>query len=226
MEKYYNAYDKRYKQVHNMNLQWSSNEPSLILQDIISKYKIKNTHSILEIGCGEGRDAFWLLENHYHVLGSDISKEAIAYCKKKNPLFADFFMELDVCKDNISKSFDFIYSIAVIHMLVKQEDRNKFLSFIRDHLTNEGYGLLLTMGDGEIEMSSDITKAFDNVQRIHQETGEEISIAATSCRMVNFKTFEKEISDNGLYIIEKGITSIVPDFPQIMYALVKKQDNV
>lgn len=222
MEKYYTAYDKRYKQVHDMNLQWASNEPSPIVQDVILRYGIKNTQSILEIGCGEGRDAFWLLENHYNVLGSDISKEAIEYCKKKNPEFADSFIELDVCRDHISKSFDFIYSIAVIHMLVQQEDRNKLLSFIRDHITNEGYGLILTMGDGEIEISSDVTKAFDNVQRTHQETRKEISIAATSCRMVNFRTFDKEISENGLYIVEKGITSSVPGFPQMMYAVVKK----
>ena len=45
---------------------------------------------------------------------------------------------------------------------------------------------------------------------------------ACDCRMVNFETFEKEIRDNGLHMVEKGITSIVPEFPQIMYALVQK----
>lgn len=222
METYYKAYDKRYKQVHDMNLQWSSNKPTPIVQDILSRYEIPNSQCILEIGCGEGRDAAWLLAHGYSVLGTDVSTEAITYCKKKNPAFADSFIQLDACRDTLPQTFDFIYSIAVIHMLVKQEDRNNFLSFIRNHISDEGYGLILTMGDGETEMSSDITNAFDNVKRTHQTTKQEVTIAATSCKMVGFDTFEKEICGNGLHIVEKGITSIVPDFSQLMYALVQK----
>ena len=113
-------------------------------------------------------------------------------------------------------------SISVIHMLVNQEDRNRFLTFIRDHLDEDGYGLILTMGDGEYEVTGDITSAFDSVKRTHQETGQEVAVAATSCRMVNFATLEQEIANNGLHILQKGITSIIPDFPQIMYALVTR----
>lgn len=224
MEKYYYAYDKRYKQIHDMNLQWSSDEPTPILQEVISRYEIQKTDSILEIGCGEGRDSLWLLEQGYHVLGTDISAEAIAYCKKKNPKFSDSFAQLDVCKEKLRQTFQLIYSVAVIHMLVNQEDRNRFLTFIQEHLNENGYGLILTMGDGAYEISGDITKSFDNVKRTHQQTGQEVTVAATSCRMVNFETLEKEISDNGLRIVEKGITSIDPDFPQIMYAVVKRCD--
>ena len=158
MEKYYYAYDKRYKQIHDMNLQWSSDEPTPILHEVISRYGIQKADRILEIGCGEGRDSLWLLEQGYHVLGTDISAEAIAYCKKKNPNFSDSFAQLDVCKDKMSHTFDFVYSIAVIHMLVRQEDRNQFLSFIRAHIKENGYGLILTMGDGETEISGDIKK--------------------------------------------------------------------
>jgi hypothetical protein len=48
-------------------------------------------------------------------------------------------------------------------------------------------------------------------------------VAATSCRMVSFKTFEEEISKNGLCIIEKGITTSLPDFNSLMFAVIKKQ---
>lgn len=222
MEKYYYAYDKRYRQIHNMNLQWSTDVKTPILQEVISRYGIQKTDNILEIGCGEGRDTLCLLEQGYHVLGTDVSEEAISYCKKKDPRFSHSFFQLDVCKEKLQQTFQFIYSVAVIHMLVNQEDRNHFLTFIREHLNKNGYGLILTMGDGEYEVSGDIAKAFDDVKRTHQLTGQEVTIAATSCKMVSFETFEKEIGDNGLHIVEKGITSIVPDFSQIMYAVVKK----
>ena len=226
MKKYYQAYDKRYQQIHGMNLQWSSNVVTPILPEIIAQCKIKKTDKILEIGCGEGRDAFWLLEQGYDVLGTDVSEEAILYCKKKIPKFAHSFSQLDVCEAYLPQTFQFIYSVSVIHMLVNQEDRNRFLTFIRKHLQEDGCGLILTMGDGEHEASGDITKAFDKVNRTHQETGQEVSVAATSCRIVSFAAFEKEISDNGLCIVQKGITSIIPDFPQIMYALVKQSHGL
>ena len=40
--------------------------------------------------------------------------------------------------------------------------------------------------------------------------------------MVSFDTFEKELEQNGLVILEKGITSAMPDFNSLMFAVVKK----
>ena len=48
-------------------------------------------------------------------------------------------------------------------------------------------------------------------------------VAATTCRMVNFETFEKEIDGNGFIIIEKGITSSLPDFTSLMFAIIRKK---
>lgn len=222
MEKYYNAYDKRYQQIHSMDLQWASDAPSPIIWEIMERYGIAADRNILEIGCGEGRDALYLLKNGYDVLASDISQEAIRYCREKAPLYRDRFIQLDVCKDDFPKTFDLIYSIAVIHMLVEQDDRDRFLTFIREHLRPGGYGLILTMGDGEAEVSSDTAKSFEDAPRIHQETGRELCIAATSCRMVSFAAFHRELRENGLSVVEEGLTSILPDFPTIMYTLVKR----
>ena len=54
-KKYYQAYDERYRQVHEQSLQWSSQSPSPIVREILEKYHISKNDSILEIGCGEGR---------------------------------------------------------------------------------------------------------------------------------------------------------------------------
>ncbi len=225
MNPYYYAYNTRYRQIHDMNLAWEPNTLSPIVQETVERYGIKPTDEVLEIGCGEGRDAIWFLNNHYSILASDVSEEAIRYCRQKYPQFRDSFIKLDVCKDNMEKTFDFIYSVAVIHMLVDQDDRNRFLTFIRGHLNRDGYALILSMGDGETERSSDPSKAFENSIRTHQETGKEVSVASTSCRMVSFPSFTKELENNALEIVEKGVTSIIPNFPQIMYALVKREEQ-
>ena len=76
------------------------------------------------------------------------------------------------------------------------------------------------MGDGSTERQSDIRRAFEQQERIHEETGRRVYIAGTSCRTVSFETFVKELNANGLTVIKQGITAVEPDFPQMMYALV------
>ena len=77
---YYDAYDDRYRQVHEQNLSWFGNEQSEIVEKIIHDYSLTKEHRMLELGCGEGRDAFPLLEKGYQLLATDVSSEAIAYC--------------------------------------------------------------------------------------------------------------------------------------------------
>ncbi|MBQ7875154.1 MAG: class I SAM-dependent methyltransferase [Oscillospiraceae bacterium] len=220
-KKYYEAYDERYKTVHEKGLSWSSGINTPIVMKVIEKYRITQDMKILEIGCGEGRDSKTVLDFGYGLTATDISKEAVSYCKKIMPQYAGSFSVMDCLSDNPDEKFDFIYAIAVIHMLVPDKDRNGFYSFIFDHLTENGTALICTMGNGEIESQSDINEAFDLKERNHKSG--KIMVAGTSCRMVSFNTFEKELRQNGLEIIEKGITASLPDFDSLMYAVVKKR---
>lgn len=219
--KYYTAYDDRYVQVHEQNLEWFSKDPSPIVKETIAEFSITREHKILEIGCGEGRDAFSLFEQGFNLLATDVSPEAITFCKKKLPSYSDNFQVLDCITEKLDSKFDFIYAVAVVHMLVLDVDRNAFYSFIREHLNESGIALICTMGDGNIEHRSDIRTAFELQDRIHEQTGKAVQIAGTSCRMVNFKTFDNELSQNGFIVIKQGITAIDPDFSQIMFAVVK-----
>ena len=187
--------------------------------DIINRYHLHPEQSLLEIGCGEGRDSATVLENGFHLMATDISPEAIDYCKKKMPDFESKFMVLDCLSSYLNEKFDFIYSIAVVHMFVLDEDRNGFYQFIRSHLKSDGIALICSMGDGNYEMQSDISNAFEIQEREH-ESGK-MMVAGTSCRMVSFSTFENELLRNGLKIIEKGITSAMPNFNSLMYAVVQ-----
>lgn len=220
--KYYEAYDDRYRQVHGQGLRWFADAPTAIVQQTIEKFKITRNHKMLELGCGEGRDAFPLLQDGFDLLATDISKAAIDYCQEKQSEFANHFCVLDCVVGNLEDKFDFIYAVAVIHMLVPDEDRDGFYTFIRNHLNPGGIALICTMGDGELESQSDIRTAFDLHSRIHEQSGKQVQIASTSCRMVSFPNFESELSRNGLTILEKGLTKAEPDFSMIMYAIVQK----
>lgn len=217
--KYYEAYEDRYKTAHEKGFSWAQMKNTPIVMDIISRYHLHPEHSLLEIGCGEGRDSSTVLENGFNLMATDISPEAINYCKKKIPDFESKFMVLDCLSSDLDMKFDFIYSIAVIHMLVLDEDRNGFYQFIHSHLKSDGIALICSMGDGKYEMQSDISNAFEIQEREH-ESGK-MMVAGTSCRMVSFSTFENELLRNGLKIIEKGITSAMPNFNSLMYAVVQ-----
>lgn len=220
--KYYAAYEERYKTAHAQGVSWSSDVSTPIVMEVIKKYHITHDQRLLEIGCGEGRDSKAVLEGGYRLMATDISGEAIAYCKKFMPQYESNFSILDCLSDRLEGQFDFIFGIAVIHMLVLDEDRNGFYQFIHNHLCENGIALICTMGDGKFETQSDITQAFTLQERNH-ETGK-MMVAGTSCRMVSFGTFENELARNNLSIIEKGITSSLPNFDSLMYAVVKKQN--
>lgn len=220
---YYNAYDERYKKVHEKKLSWTVDNNSEIIEKTINKYNISIDSIILEIGCGEGRDARYLLNKGYNVSATDVSEEAIRYCKEHDKEHSTNYSVLDVLDNSDNQEYDFIYSIACIHMLVLDEDRTKYYDFIYNHLKKDGLALILSMGDGQIESKSNISDAYNEVKRVHTETKEEMLLPATSCRIVNMDNFIKEAKSSNLKILESGVTSIIPEFNEIMYIVVKKE---
>ena len=223
MKKYYEAYNERYKTIHERGYSWASNESTPIVAETIKKYGIGRDVSILEIGCGEGRDAAPLLKQGFGIIATDISEEAISYCKMKYPEFSNSFQVMDCLNNNNTTWYGFIYSVAVVHMLLLDEDRNAFYRFIKEHLTDNGMALICTMGDGKSETMTDINDAFVLQERNHPSG--KIAVAGTSFRMVSFSTFEQELKNCGLEILEKGVTSSYPDFNELMYAVVKRNNR-
>ena len=217
--KYYAAYEERYKTAHAQGVSWASSVSTPIVMEVIDKFGINHSQRLLEIGCGEGRDSRTVLEHGFQLTATDISSEAIAYCKRKMPEYENQFRVLDCLSGELDEKFDFVFAIAVLHMLVLDEDRDGFYGFIRSHLTANGIALICTMGDGEVERQSDIREAFTLQERNH-ESGK-MMVAGTSCRMVSWSTFEKELARNGFTVIEKGITGSLPDFNSLMYVVVR-----
>lgn len=220
---YYKAYDKRYRQTYENNSLWEISERTKEVIDTLKKYKITKNSNILELGCGEGRDAIYLLDNGYNVLGVDDSFAVIDKCNElTNYKYVNNFKQLDLIENSLNEKFDFIYSVAVIHMFVLDEHRNKFYNFIYDHLKDNGIALIISMGDGTLEINSDLEKAFDDTKRVNINTNKEIMVASTSCRVKKIDEMKKEIQLNNLEILEEKIIDDVPSFNKCMLFIVKK----
>lgn len=220
---YYKAYDQRYKQVHEKNMLWATTKNTKEVIDVIEKYKISKRDKILDLGCGEGRDASFLLNEGYNVTAIDYSNEAINKCNElTNNKYQENFKQLDIFKDLLDDKFKFIYSIAVMHMFVLGIHRNKYLKFIYNHLEDSGLALICVMGDGKKEYASDINDALKNSKRKLLHNNEDVEVATTSCRIVNMDTFKNELTNNGFLIKRMWISEDIPEFDKSMCAIVTK----
>lgn len=222
---YYKAYDERYKKFHKEeNLAWAEDEPSCILKSIFESNKLSKKSKVLELGCGEGQNAIYLLKNGYNIFASDVSPEAIKWCKEKakeQNFDENHFFVLDALNNNLSDSFDCIFSISTLHMLVLEEDRKKFLDFIYSHLKTKGIAIITVMGDGVDEKNnSNLKEAFKLSKR--ENRNKIVEVANTSCRIVNWKTFLKELEDSHLTVLKHYVTNEISGFNSSMVVEITK----
>lgn len=223
-DNYYKAYDKRYEQVYKTNMLWSSKECTPDVINTIRELQIKNKDRILDLGCGEGRDAIYLLSNNYNVIAIDYSKNVINKCNKlSNNKYIDKFKQFDLITDELNMKFDFIYSIAVLYMFVLEKHRDKYLKFIYKHLDDNGKALICVLGDGVQDYSSSIKGAFKNSQRTVLNNMTNINIAATTCRIVNWEFLKNEIEKNEFIIEKKWISQNIPEFKKSMCVIISKK---
>lgn len=224
LNNYYKAYEKRYKQIYNINQLWSSEISTPDVLNTINVLEISKDSKILELGCGEGRDAINLLNKNYNVLAVDYSKTVINKCNElSNYKYRHNFKRFDILKDKINEKFDFIYSIAVLHMFITNEHRRKFLDFVYEHLKPNGYALIGTMGDGIKEFESDVNEAFVDKKRTILNSNKEVKIVSTSCKIVNWNVLKDEINSSKLLIYDKWISTDVPEFDKMMFVILKKE---
>ena len=221
---YYKAYDSRYKQIHDLGKLWEFEEPTKEVLDFLEDYN--KGDSVLELGCGEGRDAINLLNKGYNLLATDYSKEAINKCNElSNNQYIKNFKTLDFLTEELNNKYDYIYSISVLHMLVLKEHRIKYLKFIKDHLKENGKALITVLGDGSFNKCTNIEDAFNIVERKYQNTDEVVNVPETSCNIVGWNTLEEEIKKAGLLLNKKWISKDIPGFNLSMCVIVSKNNN-
>ena len=114
---------RQWKEYKKTMPHWAKSfKPSVLAKDFIktlNKNKI-TSGKILEIGCGVGRDAFFISEQGFDVTGVDIAPEAIAFSKQRrrgeNKNVRVKFLVADAEKLPFKNNyFDGAYSIGVFH---------------------------------------------------------------------------------------------------------------
>jgi SAM-dependent methyltransferase len=117
-----------------------SMEPSPLAKSLVAGEKENTgTRSILEIGCGNGRDSIFFGQAGYSVTGIDISPDAVEIAQKANTLKNVTFEVGDAEGLRFANGqFDAVYSLSVLH----STDMNKSIREVSRVLAASGIALL------------------------------------------------------------------------------------
>ncbi len=98
--------------------------------------------SLIDLGCGNGRDSIYFLNHHLNVTGIDVSEEAISQLNQLKLKNGNF-----VCDDFVSSKalyqvqYDYIYSRWTMHAISEQQE-DELLGNARDALKEGGLFLI------------------------------------------------------------------------------------
>ena len=151
--------------------------------------------SILEIGCGNGRDSFYFASKEHDVTSIDRSEAAIEACKEINHQGKINFLAgtIDQYEDALNDNFDVIYSRFVIHAMPLEEEIG---------LLKSSFNLLKKQGSLFIECRS----IKDKLAREGDFLSHTERVSGHYRRFIIFDDFIKRLEDVG-FTIENSIES-------------------
>lgn len=148
--------------------------------------------NVLEVGCGSGRDASFMVNNNYNITAIDGSKNMIEEAKKIHSELSEKLFYIILPNDlEFDIKFDGIYSIATL-MHLSKNDLEKTISKIYNLLNQNGKFLMaISLCRDDINENG-----FDEFNRFFLLLEEREWIVV--CEKVGFKVINKVIINDGL----------------------------
>ena len=128
-------YEQRYQ---SEDFYWGLEPNGLCYEIMKLKSPVRPTR-VLDMGCGEGKDAVFLARNGYIVSAFDLSERGLEKGKEladKYGVNVDFF-RADIMDYRLNGFYDVIFSSGVFHFM-KPEIRNEVVENIKEHTNKNG----------------------------------------------------------------------------------------
>lgn len=123
----------------------------IYLIDQILKGNFDNFKSVLDVGCGSGRNLHYFLENNFEVFGIDPNENRINEIKKLTNVKPDNFKIGSIETTLFNQKFDLIICNAVLHFARNQKHFEKMLQSMWNNLSAEGILFIRVASDIGIE---------------------------------------------------------------------------
>lgn len=175
-----------------------------------------NFQSVLDIGCGNGRDSFYFSNNNLDVTAIDYSMEAIESCKNNDHLNKIKFYsgKIDDISELYSSKYDCIYSRFVLHAMPLKEEKI---------VINESFQMLNDGGKFYIECRSTEDPLFRKGEVISSNERSEGHYR----RFIDFNELKSRLIDAGFDIEESiesnGLAIYKDDDPVVIRIIAKKK---
>jgi tellurite methyltransferase len=131
--------DSTYELRYNAKAYYWGKKPSAICQRVLELLPSERRPSLLDIGCGEGRNAVFFAQNSYRVSAFDYSTAGVA---KTRSLAQEAGVPLTVCQADMNahrleEDFDVLFSTGVFH-LIPRDQRQGLFDHYKQHTTAGG----------------------------------------------------------------------------------------
>ncbi len=133
------TYWEKYYNLHNL-----TSQPSLFAMFVLENH-LKKGDSLIEFGCGNGRDSVFFAHNDIDVLAIDQCENEISLLSKQNSNPKLKFQQGDFTNLGDVGMFDAIYSRFTIHS-VKEEEETRAIGWSYQHLNENGKLLIEVRG--------------------------------------------------------------------------------
>lgn len=145
--------------------------PSEFAQEFAGKLKERKAKSILEIGCGNGRDSIFFAQAGFHVYAIDVAPSAIELAESNIEKAEEEVFTLVANAENLhfdNNKFDAVFSLSCLHAT----DLNKSMPEVYRVLKRKGIAFIYIYGDTTFAdgRHEDIIK-LDNYIKLIKEIG-------------------------------------------------------
>ncbi len=175
--------DKKTKAAYESNAalyskDWLAQPPPADMYALLEKHLVKGG-TTADIGCGNGRDAHWLMQNSYLVTGFDYSDTLLAEARKLFPDIDFRKAQLPLLAE-INEQFDNVVCETVIMHLAKKDIPSALLNLQR-----------VIKNNGRLYLSWRVTENADQRQndgRLYSVyTADFIKNGLKACRLIHFE---------------------------------------
>lgn len=132
------------------NVKRNENDTNLETDFIINKLRLKNNSKILDLGCGDGRNAFKISEKGYKVTGVDLNLYAIEQGKKNNNLDVELIHK-NILDIDFNEEFNAVILIFNHFSNFKNLDAQRVLNKIEKSLIKDGKFLIEISSESFLE---------------------------------------------------------------------------
>jgi len=154
---YWNGVYSGFRQDNPKRASVWNEKPTPFFVRLIPFLKYQDVNSIMDAGCGDGRNLTPLIEAGFDVIGVDSSKEALHYAKRNN-LQANNLKLIQSPLDNIALPENSLDAIICDHVLTHIENPNDIF--------NQFYRLIHRNGYAFLEFTSKQDSTFGKGQKI------------------------------------------------------------